>query len=438
MIEIPEVKYARTPDGAFIAYEIFGTGPIDIIVSGGNAFPIDHMWDLPQLAHFMDALSQHARVVAYDDRGNGASDPLPTTDPSAGLESQAQDIRTVMEAAGSGRASILAFQGSAELLIAATYPQLVRSLIINNVRSSFPELRGMDTERRKAVATWLASPRGLEYYNPRIAHDPVLRRWWTKAHRLAGSPADVVRQMEYSAQIDVSSLLEQVHTPTLVFHRRDNQMWDIETSRKTAAKIPNSRFVELPGSESDLYLGDTTQVLAEIARFLHEPDVASDRDDRQLATVLFTDIVESTERLASVGDQAWRGILDDHDRTIDGIAATHRGRVVKKLGDGILATFDGPARAVRCALAIRDELSAHGVVVRAGLHTGEVELRQEDVTGMAVHTGARVAALAKPGEVLVSSTVRDLVAGSGIEFDDRGEHELKGVPGTWKLFAVRD
>ena len=266
----------------------------------------------------------------------------------------------------------------------------------------------------------------------------MVRRWWAKAHRLTGSPAQVARQIEYAAGVDTSSLWEHVQAPTLVFHRQGDQMWDIETSRKTAAKLPNCRFVELPGSESDLFLGDTTQVLSEITRFLAEPDTASENDDRQLATVLFTDIVASTERLASVGDHAWRQVLDDHDRAIREIVASSRGRVIKTLGDGILATFDGPARAVRCAVAIRDELAAHGVTVRAGLHTGEIEIRGDDVSGMAVHTGARVSALAQAGEVLVSSTVRDLVAGSGIKFDERGEHQLKGLPGSWRLYAVRD
>jgi len=434
--EPPEGQYAKTADGAYLAYEIFGTGPIDLVVRFGNTFPIDLIWDLPQLAEFMDSLGQLARVIVYDPRGIGASDPLSTSDPDANLETQASDLLSVLDAARAERVSILSSQGSGELVIAATYPQRVRSLIVTNLRSSFPEMRDMTFEQRKSRAVWLASPNGLKFYDPRVAHDPVVRRWWSKARRLCGSPEQVARQMEYAAELDVSSFLEQVRTPTLVFHRQGNQMWDIETSRKTAARLPNSRFVELPGSESELFLGDTTQVLCEIARFLREPDVASDGEDRQLATVLFTDIVASTEQLASVGDQAWRGILDDHDRTIDEIVASYRGRVVKKLGDGILGTFDGPARAVRCAVAIRDALAAHGVVVRAGLHTGEIELRADDVTGMAVHTGARVAALAEAGEVLVSSTVKDLVIGSGIEFDDRGEHELKGVPGRWRLFSV--
>jgi class 3 adenylate cyclase len=435
MVETPEVQYARTRDGAYVAYEIFGSGPTDLVLSK-SLFPIDLMWDLPQLADFLGALGQLARVIAYDLRGNGASDPLPTTDSDAGLESQAADLLTVLDAAGSDRASLLTFGGTVELVIAATYPERVRSLILANIRASFPEMRSIDVERRKSIAIWLASPRGLRYYNPRVAHDPIVQRWWAKAHRLSGGPEQVARQIEFAAGMDVGALLEQIHTPTLVFHRQGNKAWDIETSRKTAARIPNSRFVELTGSESELFLGDTREVLDEITRFLREPDVGSDHDDRRLATILFTDIVASTEQLAEVGDQAWRAILDDHDRAIDDIVSSFRGRVVKKMGDGILATFDGPARAVRSATAIREALAAHGVAVRAGLHTGEIEHRGDDVTGMAVHTGARVAALAVEGEVLVSSTVKDLVAGSGIQFEDRDEHQLKGIPGTWRLYAV--
>jgi class 3 adenylate cyclase len=312
----------------------------------------------------------------------------------------------------------------------------VRSLILNNLRPAFTEMRGLTADERKSIARWIASPRGLKLYAPRLAHNPDLRRWWARAHRLVCSPEQLAREIEYASEFELGALLEQVHTPTLVFHRRGNQVWDIETSRRTAARLPSGRFVELPGSESDLFLGDTAPVLAEIAKFLREPDFGVDHDDRQLATVLFTDIVASTEQLAAVGDHAWRAILDEHDRTIDQVVGSYHGRVVRKLGDGILATFDGPARAVRCACAIRDQLATHGVAVRAGLHTGEIELRGDDVAGMAVHTGARVAGLAGAGEVLVSSTLKDLVAGSGIEFADRGDHQLKGVPGTWRLFSI--
>jgi class 3 adenylate cyclase len=431
-----EVDFANR-DGARIAYQVFGAGPVDLIVNTGTMFPIDLMWDLPQLSDFMEALGEIARVIVYDTRGCGASDPLPTTDGAAGVESAASDLIAVLDAVGSERAATLdLFTASSLVVTAATYPRRVRSIIVNGFRTSFPEMRGLTLERRKSMALELATPQGLKMFNPRIAHDPVVRRWWGRAHRLAGSPEQVARQIEFAANIDIEAILEHVHTPTLVLHRRGNQMWDIETSRAMASRLPNARFVELPGSEVDLFLGDTAPVLAEITRFLGQPDLAQAHDQRQLATVLFSDIVASTEQLAAVGDELWRQQLDDYDRMIERVVSSYRGRVVKSLGDGVLATFDGPARAVRCAAEIRDALAEHGIAVRSGLHTGEVELRGRDVAGIAVHIASRIAALAGPGEVFASRTVVDLTSGSGITFYARGDHALKGVPGSWRIFSA--
>ena len=432
-----EVEFAIR-DGASIAYEVFGSGPVDLVLAVGTTAPIDLMWELPQLAEFLDGLGEVARVIAYDPRGFGASDSLPTTDGAAGLENQAADVLAVLDAAGSARATIcnLMTAASFEVVFASTHPERIRSIILSNLRSSFPEMRGMSAERRLSIARWMATPAALKFFNPRVAHDPVLQRWWGRGHRLGGSPEQVARQMEYAAEIDIGSFLDQVRTPVLVFHRQGNQMWDIETSRATAARIPTARFVELAGSEADIYLGDTAPVLAEITRFLREPDEFVDDDHRRLATVLFTDIAASTEQLASVGDKAWRRVLDNHDDTIARTVGAYRGQVVKKLGDGILATFDGPARAVRCATAIRDGLFQQGISVRAGLHTGEIELRGGDVTGLAVHTASRISALADAGEILVSRTVVDLTGGSGITYDPLGDRELRGLPGSWPIFAA--
>jgi class 3 adenylate cyclase len=226
-----------------------------------------------------------------------------------------------------------------------------------------------------------------------------------------------------------------IRVPTLVMHRRENRVWDIATSRVAASKIQGARFVELPGSETDIFLGDTAPVLAEIEGFLREPETAL-AHDRVLATVLFTDIVASTEQLAASGDDAWGRALDEHDRTMDRLVARYRGRLVKSTGDGILATFDGPARAVRCAAELLDAAAAQGITLRAGLHTGEIEIRPTDVIGIAVHTANRISSLAEPSEILVSRTVVDLTAGSGLQFEPRGEHQLKGVPGTWPTFAA--
>ncbi|MGA8724619.1 MAG: adenylate/guanylate cyclase domain-containing protein [Acidimicrobiales bacterium] len=430
-----EPKYLDR-DGARIAYEVFGGGPVDLVVSL-NGLPIDLMWDLPQFAHFMESLGSVARVIAYDERGNGASDPLPTTDGAAAVESAASDWLAVLDSVGSERASILSFSLTGPQIFAAvTYPERVRSIIGANLRSSFPEMRGQSWEQRKAFAVWYGTNNGLMTFNPRVAHDPILQRWWGRAHRLGSSPEEFARILKYGSEIDVGALLEHVRAPALVFHREGNRVYDIDTSRMTAARMPNCRFVELPGSESDLFLGDTDPVLAEITTFLREADLTPVDDDRPLATVLFTDIVDSTEQLAALGDRQWRTVLDDHDRTTEQTVRSFRGRVVKKLGDGMLATFDGPARAVRCAAAIRDALGQHGIAVRAGLHTGEIELRDGDVAGLAVHIASRISALAGPGEVLASRTVVDLTSGSGISYDDRGNQELKGIPGGWPIFAA--
>jgi class 3 adenylate cyclase len=430
-----QVDYA-VRDGASIAYEVFGSGPVDLVMCGSR-YPIDLTWDLPQLADFMDALGQVARVIAYDTRGFGASDPLPTTDGAAGIESAAADQLAVMEAVGCDRVSIMNNNSNTHVLFfAATYPERVRSLVLGHLRPSYPELRGFTKDQRRKMARKLATLQGLRADNPRVAHDPVLQRWWERAHRLGSSPEETARQMEFASNMDVESVLGSVKAPTLVLHRRDTKRWDLDTSRAAAARMPNARFVELPGSEVDLFLGDVGPVLAEITRFMQQED-AIIGDERPLATVLFTDIAASTERLAVEGDRAWRQVLDEHDDTIERTVSAYRGRVVKTLGDGILATFDGPARAVRSAAAIRDTLAEAGITVRAGLHTGEIELRSSDIAGIAVHIASRVSALAGAGEILVSRTVVDLTAGSGISYDDRGDHELKGVPGIMQIFAAR-
>jgi class 3 adenylate cyclase len=300
---------------------------------------------------------------------------------------------------------------------------------------SYPELRGLSAEQRMRLAMNLRSAERLWIENPHVAHDPVVQRWWGHAARLANSPEYQALNLEFAGHMDYEPAFSMIRIPTLVLHRRDNRVWDIATSRAEASKIQSVRFVELPGAENDIFLGDTAPVLTEIERFLREPDTAV-TPDRMLATVLFTDIVASTEQLAAGGDDAWRRTMDDHDRTMERLVAAYRGRIVKPTGDGILATFDGPARAVRCAAEMLDAAAEQGITLRAGLHTGEIEIRPTDVTGIAVHTANRIAALADPSEILVSRTVVDLTAGSGLQFEPRGEHQLKGVPGTWPTFAA--
>jgi class 3 adenylate cyclase len=428
-----EVRYVER-DGDYLAFTVFGEGSYDLAITG-SLYPIDLIWDFPQLAGFMEALGRVARVIMWDGRGIGASDPV--RDPAAATaELYADDCRAVLDAADSDRASILEMTtAGGGLVLAATDPERIRSLIIVNLRGSYPEFHKLSRERRKRIAMRLRSPERLRFENPRVAHDPVVQRWWMKAIRLANSPDEQAENIESASQIDYRPVLPAVRVPTLILHRRDNRVWDIATSRAAAALIPGARFVELPGAENDIFLGDTAPVLSEIEQFLREPETAATHD-RVLATVLFTDIVASTEQLAASGDDAWGQTLDEHDRTMDRLVGSYRGRVVKSTGDGILATFDGPARAVRCAAEMIDAACQQGITLRAGLHTGEIEIRPTDVVGIAVHTANRIAALADPTQILVSRTVADLTAGSGLQFEPRGERELKGVPGSWLIFGV--
>jgi class 3 adenylate cyclase len=428
-----EVRFAEHA-GDVLAFTVFGDGPRDLLIDQA-VFPIDLMWELPQLATFMEALGSIARVIVFDGASCGASDPS-RAHGAAVNEALADEYMSVLNAADSDRATVFSLGGNGSALIAAaTYPEGIRSVILVNFRSAFPEFRDLSAAQLRRIAMRLRSPEWLRVRDPRIAHDPALQRWWTRSSRLLTSPDGTVQKMQDAALVDIESHLGEVRVPTLVLHRRDNRVWDITASRAAAQRIPGSRFVELPGAETDIFLGDTAPVLAEIARFLTErqPEAAL---DRPLATVLFTDIVSSTEHLVAAGDDAWRHLLDDHDKLTDRLVAEHRGRVVKPTGDGILATFDGPARAVRCAAALLQAAKAQGISLRAGLHTGEIELRRDDVAGIAVHIASRISALAGPNEILVSRTVVDLTAGSGLQFEPHGDHELKGVPGTWPVFST--
>jgi class 3 adenylate cyclase len=430
-----EVRYAEI-SGDYLAFSVFGDGPIDLAVAQSR-FPIDLMWELPQLARFMDALGNLARVIIWDAPGVGASDPVRDTTAS-NYEVFADQTVAVLDAAESDRVTILEMGAATSVAFAATCPERVRSLILVNFRLSYPEVQSLSVGQLKRLAMILRSPERLRFENPRSAHDPVLQRWWGHAMRLANSPEGMTLNLVAAQKADVEALLPAmatIRTPTLVLHRRDNRVWDIATSRAATSKLPNARFVELPGAENEIFLGDTAPVIAEIEQFLAEPrlEVAT---DRVLATVLFTDIVSSTEQLAAQGDNAWRHLLDQHETRAGQIVTDHRGHVVKTTGDGVLATFDGPARAVRCASSLIYAAQSQGITLRAGLHTAEIELRPSDVAGIGVHIASRISALAGANEVLVSRTVVDLTAGSGLEFEPRGEHQLKGVPGTMPIFAA--
>jgi pimeloyl-ACP methyl ester carboxylesterase len=437
----PETKYAKSGD-VHIAYQVLGKGPIDLICTSGWVTHLEYTWEHPLSAHFYQRLASFSRLILFDKRGTGLSDRslgAPT------LEARMDDIRAVMDAVGSERAALLGISegASMNMLFAATHPNRTAALVI--IGAFAKRVRTQDypwaptAEQRQRRSDQIEQEWGgvfdIATKAPSAAQDESFRHWYATYLRLSASPGAALALSRLNTEIDVRHVLPSIRVPTLVLHRTDDMTALVEEGRWIARQIPNARFVELPGNDHLPYAGDADAMLNEIEEFLTgtrpEPE-----PDRVLATVLFTDIVGSTERAVSLGDRRWRELLDNHHASVRRELARYRGREIGTTGDGFLATFDGPARGIRCALAAGDSLQPLGIAIRAGLHTGEIELMGDDVGGIAVHIAARVAALAGPKETLVSSTVKDLVAGSDIQFVDRGAHVLKGVPGEWHLFAV--
>ena len=439
----PETRYARSEDG-YVAYQVVGDGPLDLVFIPSWASNVEVMWEEPSIARFFPRLSTFSRVLCFDKRGTGVSDPVPLAALPT-LEQWMDDVRTVMEAAGSKRAALLGTHegGQMAILFAATYPERTSALILvdtcaRHVRDvDYPW--GLPADRVPGFLQRLEQVWGtgsyLDIFAPSVAHDERFRRWFARSQRLSSGPRAAATMHAAYLERDLRGVLPSIRVPTLVLHRTGNRYIRVGHGRYLAEHIPGAKYVELPGEDHLVMVGDTETMLGEIEEFLTGVRPLPE-SDRVLATVLFTDIVTSTERSAQVGDRRWKDLLDQHDTLIRRELERHRGRLVKNTGDGILATFDGPARAIRCAQAIATNVKALGIEVRAGLHTGEVELRGEDVTGMGVNIAARVMGAASPGAVVVSSTVKDLVAGSGLRFADRGTHDLRGVPGEWRLFAV--
>jgi len=439
----PETRYARSKDG-HVAYQVVGDGPLDLVFIPSWASNVEVMWEEPSIARFFPRLSTFSRVLCFDKRGTGVSDPVPLAALPT-LEQWMDDVRTVMEAAGSKRAALLGTHegGQMAILFAATYPERTSALILvdtcaRHVRDvDYPW--GLPADRVPAFLQRLEQVWGtgsyLDIFAPSVAHDERFRRWFARSQRLSSGPRAAATMHAAYLERDLRGVLPSIRVPTLVLHRTGNRYIRVGHGRYLAEHIPGAKYVELPGEDHLVMVGDTETMLGEIEEFLTGVRPLPE-SDRVLATVLFTDIVTSTARSAQVGDRRWKDLLDQHDTLIRPELERHRGRLVKNTGDGILATFDGPARAIRCAQAIATSVKSLGIEVRAGLHTGEVELRGEDVTGMGVNIAARVMDAAGPGEVVVSSTVKDLVAGSGLRFADRGTHDLRGVPGEWRLFAV--
>jgi class 3 adenylate cyclase len=444
----PETRYARSGDLS-IAYQVVGEGPLDLVWIPSGAHHVELNWENPLVAGFLHRLASVSRLLLFDKRGTGMSDRVAGT---ATLEERMDDIRAVMDAAGSDRAVISGLGDGGPLcaLFAATYPERTSGLVLLNSLPRFvrsPELPWLPTraeaERRmeELVGTWEdpeAFVKGMGRFSPSATEEE--RRNFARMVRLSVSPGSMAAYLRMNLDVDICDVLPLIRVPALVIQRTDIEGVDVRTSRYLAEHIPGARLVELPGRDFAPQAGDPEAVLAELKSFLGDVTAGKQWEaepDRVLATVLFTDIVGATTRAAELGDRAWGELLRKHHDAIRSQLGRFRGQEVDTAGDGFFATFDGPARAVRCACAIRESLGELDLQVRAGLHTGECERNGEKVTGIAVHIGARVAAIAQSGEVLVSRTVKDLVAGSGIELDDRGEYELKGVPGEWQLFAVK-
>lgn len=441
-MDVPQTRYARSGQ-VHLAYQVLGTGPIDLVYVPSWISQLEHHWEEPVIERYFRRLASFSRLIMFDRRGSGLSDPVPH---APTLEDQMDDVVAVMDAAGSERAAIFALLegGAMAALFAATHPERTGALILYEAQprmSWAPDYDWATTPEQReqyipqAVASWGDGSRILEL-SPSAASNPRLHRWYAKLERLAASPGMAEKLLRMNGQVDVRAVLPTIKVPTLVLHRAGDQMIDIRHSRYLAEHIPNARLVELPGNEALAFGTGAGAELDEIEEFL-TGNRHTAGSDRILATVMFSDIVDSTSRAAELGDGRWRSLLESVEITVGQQLQRSRGHAVKKMGDGFLATFDGPARAIRCATSIRDSVhSQFGLEIRTGLHTGEVEVMGEDVGGIAVHIGARVSACADAGEVLVSGTVKDLVAGSDISFEDRGERELKGVPGRWRLFAV--
>ncbi len=433
---VPKTQYAKSGD-VRIAYQVVGEGPFDLVFVPGFISNLDVAWEEPYRARVWTRLAAFARLIMFDKRGTGLSDRtvgVPT------LEERMDDVRAVMDAVGSQRAALFGISegGAMSVLFAATYPERTRALVLYGAYGHFsswvvpPDM--MEAALDRMEKNW-GTGDSLRLFAPSVASDETFKLSWARFERLGASPSAVVALMRMNSEIDIRPILPSIRVPTFIIHRQGDVRVNVEAGRFMARQIPNAKYLELPGSDHMLWTGETERILDEVEEFLTGSRSAIE-SDRVLATVLFTDIVNSTKRAETIGDRAWHDVLDRHNALVRREISRHRGHEVRTMGDGFLATFDGPARSIRCALAINEGVEALGLQVRAGLHTGEVEMADDDLSGIAVHIASRVATMAKPGQVLVSNTVRDLVAGSNIRFHDEGSHSLKGLTESVRLFAA--
>jgi class 3 adenylate cyclase len=444
--QVPRTRYARCGD-IDIAYQVFGEGPVDLLVLPGPYIPIDSIDAEPSLYRFHRRLASFSRVIRFDQRGMGLSSRLPSLD-AMGPAFWAEDAIAVMDAVGSEQATIFGsgFFAMSGLVLAADHPQRVRSLVIVNGAARIlraPDYRvGADASAADPFSTVAMDPDAveqgfdvLEFIAPTVAGDDAFRAWWDSAGNRAASPSMARAVIEVLAASDVRDRLARITAPTLILHRQNSAFVGRGHGRYLAEHIAGSRYVELPGADALHWVGETAPMLDEIEEFITGVRGGFDAE-RVLTTIVFTDIVGSTQRAAVLGDLRWHDLLDNHDRIVRHELERFRGREVNTAGDGFVATFRSPSVAIDCADAIVQAVRSLGIEVRVGIHAGEVEVRGDDVAGMAVHIGARVAALGCPGEVLVSSTVREIVTGSRRTFVERGEHDLKGVPGRWRVYGL--
>lgn len=442
VIRQPRTEYARSGDIS-IAYKVVGDGPLDVILVPGYLAHVELVWEIPQVVHMIERLATFARLIMFDKRGSGLSDPV-TGAPT--LEERIDDVHAVMEAVGSTQATLFGVSEGAPMaiLFAATHPELINSLVLYGgvPRSTWAPDYPWATPREDLLASshemepYLFDGAMAEVMAPSVADIPLVREIFAKLQRYSSSPAMLRQTFEMFLDIDVRAILPLVSVPTLVLHREGDRAVNRRAGEWMAGQIPGAKYVQLPGIDHAMFVGDTDAILDEVEEFLTGVRRAVEVD-RVLATVMFIDIVGSTERAAQLGDRAWTNLLTQVNTVIREELRRFRGVEVKTLGDGLLATFDGPARAIRGAIAIVDAMRPLGIEVRIGLHSGEIEITDgNDVAGIAVHIAARIGALAGAREVLVSRTVKDLVAGSQLDFAARGEHALKGVPDTWQVFEV--
>lgn len=436
----PETRYTKV-GGVHIAYQVFGNGSEDLVLVPGYMSNVDLWWDEPVVARFFEDLGRFCRVILFDKRGTGLSDPI---DGAATLEDRMDDVRAVMDAVGSQRATIFGYSegGAMSLLFAATHPERTRALVLAGsyaCRGAKPDYPiGLDAEARNAFLATVETrwgPFDIDRRIPSLAGDPRFRAWWGKFMRGGCSVAAALAISRMNFEIDVRPVLSTVRVPTLILHSVRDAIVPVEHGRYMAERIPGATMLELDADDHVPFTETADAVVAQIETLLtggHAPAI----EDRVLGTIMFTDIVGSTAQAGRLGDRAWTDLLAAHDAAVRGALAAHRGREVNTTGDGVVAMFDGPARAIRCGAAIRDAVAALGIHARVGIHTGECVLRGEGIAGIAVHIAARIGALAKGGEILVSQTVRDLVVGSGIRFDEFGRHELRGVEGKWTVCRV--